>query len=349
MKISSAIVFEKKEGISDQYVELYLNDEVHRVVFADFRSNLSEESRQDPPTSLEEIGATAVGQNTPHPAPTEPPLKGALDFLLKDVLPDGGNITSDDELIIESDSHLLLRLPWETRVDPKKTVVLRQIAGGSSSDRKEIAAKNRARFLIIKSYAYQLGNTKLNELSDNMKEEVRDIVGELIENAQSGFRVGDVHIIKHGTKEELSRLDFGSVHYVHMVMHGRANGELCLETNASPDQIDLLTRDEFLSLLERAGVNGVLLFFLSFCHSGGGNIPETNLSFELINRGIAEYALSYDGGVGDGSAKDFARLFYVYIAAGKSIRDSFITAYRNRTKMTYTPLLYGRFLEKGTT
>jgi len=170
-------------------------------------------------------------------------------------------------------------------------------------------------------------------------------VDELMENSHSQLRVGGVEIIKHGTKEEISRVEFNSLHYVHMIMHGEESGNLCLEKTNLPDQIDTLSRDEFLSLLERAGVNGVLLFFLSFCYSGGGEISESNLSFELVKRGIAEYAVGYDGGVGNDSAMDFAKDFYPYLASGKGIKDSFAEAYRKRVGAGYMPLLYGRFLE----
>lgn len=349
MKISGTIVFEKDTGTGgkNQFLELYLNNNTYRIEYSEFRSRISEESVDQILTPAIEIEASVVGQYSPQIPAGPARFKKALDFLLEGVVGVGENLTKDEELIVESDSFLLLRLPWETVVDQQRTVVLRQVPDGSPNERLEEAAKKRARFLLLRSHAYRTGSTDHVDLSEKMTEEVCAIVNALSERSDTtDFHVGPVQMIKHVTKEEVSRIDFGSMHYIHVVMHGEDNGDLCLEKNDTPYRIDVMGRDDFLEMLDRAGVNGVLLFFLSFCYSGGGKVSDSSLSFELVKRGISEYSIGYDGGAGDQSALDFAKYFYPLLASGKSIKRSFSEAYKQRPKSQYIPVLYGRFFKE---
>lgn len=352
MKISGSIIIEKKKDNDEgpkRFIEFSFNGTLQeRVPYSDFQDIFST-------TTEESVVALGIGKSilvtdeTKTNVPDGTPLKRALDFLLANKLPEGKEfLTEDSELVIESDSPLFLRLPWERFINLKQTAVFRQVPNGTPSTRQENAAKNHAKFLILRSHAYILGNTDIGELGDRPKLEINSMVDQLMDKFQVPFRVGHISIIKHATKVEMSGVDFGLFHYVHMIMHGGANGELYLEDANRPEHIDALTRDDFITLLKGKAVDGRMLFFLSFCHSGGGDIFETNLSFELVNRGIAEYAVGYDGTVRNDVAEEFAVLFYGYIAAGKSIKESFVEANRSRKQTKYTPLLYGRFLEKTT-
>ena len=292
------------------------------------------------------IGIGTELENIASPLPVDELVsKEALDFLLKDICRSDELLTQDEELIVVSASHLFLRLPWETKIDRKSTGVFRQIEGGASSKRREESAQRAARFIIVRSHAYQTLRGNLEDGGEEMKDEVRAVVDELTDRTTSPLRVSAIRVVKHGTKTEVARIDFREHDYVHFIMHGEKDGSLCLENIGNPEQIDSLSREEFINLLSSGGTRGVLLFLLSFCYSAGGAISEANLSFELVNRDMAEYVVGYEGRVGNTFSSQFAKDFYPSIASGKTIKESFVEASRKRLSEKYIPLLYGRYFE----
>lgn len=265
-------------------------------------------------------------------------LNPVLGLLLQKLdVPSGDNLTSNQELFIQSELAEFLELPWESVVD--KTYVFREVIHA-----EDIVENNNAKngFLVMMSHAH-LPNK--NNIGNDLNEEVVDMFDQITKNNKDSFKIDEMFFLKHSTRTTVTETKWEKFKYLHIVLHGEEDGRLCLENAMYYDQIDYLTKDEFVSLLNAESRPHFVLIFLSFCFSGGG-AEQASLAFDLVRTGVTENVIAYTGGVGSPSAKKFSKIFYNFLTCGDLPRLAFQKAmdkYKSENQNPeYLPMFFTR-------
>jgi len=269
-----------------------------------------------------------------------------MDFLASKLSISENVFDSEDELDIESSFGNFLELPWE-KITPKNVCVIRKIPTEKTNFPEQI---NNLMFIISSSNVS--ANGEMSDLKDKLKSEILKAIDQVIQSAPKYFKVNNVAIAKHTTKESFGSLPWESYNYIHIIMHGDENGGLCLESM----EIDKYKIQDVMNIEEALDVlndKKFLLSFLSFCYSGGGLIDNKNsLAFHLVNRGISKYAIGYRHGVGEDSALNFSEIFYRILLNGSNsgrnnnkieeVYKKSLLEYNEKSGLNnrYTPILY---------
>ena len=221
-----------------------------------------------------------------------PNFKRMMKYLMEKIVINEDDFNnSEKELIIKSSIGDFLELPWE-EITEKEIYVLRKIYGGKKNNSCEYP--NNLLFVISNSNLSDAGES--HDLKDKLKEEIAMIVNEVTEAIPKEFKVENLHITKHTTKDSFKLLPWDEYNYVHIIMHGDRNGGLCLE-KADVDHYkfqDVISAEEVITVLEN---RNFLLMFLSLCNSGSCFFDKNSLAFRIVNEGIARYTIGYRYGV----------------------------------------------------
>lgn len=244
----------------------------------------------------------------------------------------------NDEIIVRSDIGMFLELPWESIVR-KRIFVIRKFI----SNKKNNFEKDANNLLLFMSHACEGVGANLQE---KMNEEIKSIYNTLHflrENNQASFRINQILLSKHTTKEVLEKTHWKDFNFVHFIMHGDSNGNLYLEM---PDKENYKQPDNMsiLKLLKTLDGNHFTLIFLSICYSGGEVDNENSLALQLIEANYSQYVIGYSNTVGDISAKSFTEIFYEFLITGENIqtvyKESLKRYYKINEQTKYMPLLY---------
>lgn len=265
----------------------------------------------------------------------KPDLKSVLDFINKKL-----DITKEkikgDNLIIQSNSSIFLELPWENIIG-NDLYIIRKVVPLTQKEEMGVT-KN---LLLLMSHSHEGIGSDLKQVMD---EEVKSIYESFIENNQSYFRVENILLSKHTTPDIIKKINWGDYNWIHLIMHGDPEGNLCLENNTDHQkyrEVAKFSSDDFINLIKN---NFHTLIFLSLCYSGGGTTNGENLAYKITKNGYSRYVIAYRDPVGESSAKSFSKFFYENMTTGKGIVDvykaSLKSYYATTTKRDYIPLLY---------
>lgn len=265
-------------------------------------------------------------------------LNPVLGLLLEKLeVPSGDKLTSDQELLIQSELAEFLELPWESVVG--ETYVFREVIHAEDIVNSE---NSKNGFMVLMSHAHQPNKANIgNELND----EVIDIVDHITKNNKDSFRIDELFFLKHGTRSAVTEAEWSKFRYLHIVIHGEEDGRMCFEDASHYDRIDYISKDEFISFLNKDPKPHFLMIFLSFCFSGGG-AETASLAFDLVRTGVTESVIAYAGGVGSPSAKKFSKLFYNFLTCGDIPKSAFqkaIDKYKTENPdPEYVPMFFMR-------
>jgi len=221
----------------------------------------------------------------------------------------------ENELIIESNFGNFLDLPWE---DLKSNIcVFRRIFGGKRFTPN--IKHNNLIFLI--SYADKNNDGEQGILKTEIKDEVVGIASYLLDSEPKFFRIENIHMQKHMTKEKINSIKWSDYSFVHIIMHTTEKGELCFE---NPDmdrykESDSVSPREFIKIFKN---KRILLLFLSTCYSGGGVKDDDCLAFQVVYSGIAEHAIGYRYGIKEKLAASFSKMFYRLLSNGHELNNT---------------------------
>lgn len=267
---------------------------------------------------------------------SRPEQNAVLSLILEKLsFPTDFKLSETKEIRIQSEHAEFLELPWETLSN--NSYVLREVI---HPENLTTGSNPENGFIILMSHAHQ--PNKPNIQSD-INDEILDIIDKVTKNNKDSFKIENIQFLKHGTTSSVSSVDWNKFKYLHVVLHGEKNGSLCLENEANYDQIEFISKENFIQLLKRK--NSFKLVYLSFCFSGGGS-ETSSLAFDLIKNGITESSLAYANGVGSPSAMKFSNFFYNFLTLGHIPKDAFQSALERYKKehptSDYIPMLFLR-------
>lgn len=305
------------------------------ILYSDFEKMYDKSKGYFSPGDIEPGFATTVDVVT-SPKLQKPDFREVLNFLNQKIKIDIKNIV-DNRVVIESSISNLLELPWENII-AEDLYITRKIP-----PRQKVDLKQDNNLLVLMSHA----EGGMGSLKEVMNEEVGSIYDSLrfiTENNQNSFRIDSVLLSKHTSVKSIKSISWKDYNMAHLIMHGDREGNLILENSDSPEkykQADKFSSTEFINLLNDSYYS---LIVLSMCYSGGGTDDES-LAFRLVRAGNSKHVISYREGVGEVSAKEFARLFYENLFALKgAVEETYIASlkgfYSKANKRGYIPMLY---------
>lgn len=343
------ILLERKESTSDgprgKYLEIktYPTEKAKFIdynKFVEFYGNaISNEQNSAIPL---EISVGDAGANIPiEKSDKKPDFRLLMEFLLEKI---DLTLKSTDELTISSNYWAFLELPWE---DYSEKGVCREVITEKKSNFDNEENNN---LLFLLSHATKYEGKNLEPIKKNLDQEIKDIFSIISDLKQdespSHFRLDNVHLSLHTTKETIKGLSWEKYNYMHFVMHGLSDGKIVLEVAKDYEAADSISIAELVETLN--GKDFKLLFF-SFCFSGGG-IKNESLAFKILYEGISKYAIGYNYPVGGESASEFAKNFYGLLLNGKKDHEGrndikgvymrSLDKYKANGTKKYIPLLY---------
>jgi hypothetical protein len=238
---------------------------------------------------------------------------------------------SDKVLVVESNKDFVLSLAWElanTKIRGVKTI--RKVMVGNSGTKKV----ERQNFLFLLSHGFLDGAGGLHKVANYFSTEVSPVLNSLFEtNRQGAFKPQLFQVIKYLNQDILARLKFDEYDNIHLVLHGRENGDLGFEAIADHWQISWLSSTEFVKHMQALNTNERELVFLSCCYSGYGTFPQSSLAFQLVNSGIARHAIAFNGQIGsERTLPGFVNNFY----ANYMLSNDIIAAFHKAVKKLKT-------------
>lgn len=277
-----------------------------------------------------------------------PDFSGLMKLLVDKVgINDDNFQAGESELSVHSNSPRFLELPWEA-ITSKEIYVFRKTKKGKKADYQP----KSNHILLVTSHAE---NNSGQTLKPKMDEEVLGIFkileGLIRDELPKFLKLGSIDLLHHTTRNLLQITGWNKYNYSHFILHGLQNGNLCLEDADEYKKSEEMPIAEFIELLSVANLK---FCFFSFCFSGGGlNTDGGSVAFQVVHKGISQYAIGYSYPVGDGSASKFSGHFYSYLLNGNRINPAdevdIACVYREAIKRyyqdakhshRYTPLLY---------
>jgi len=324
--------------VEQEYLKVTIFNRDFYILKEEFLSKVEEsKGKHIPPKGEIDIGS-----------PVETRERNTLLFSLYEVLnfiiEKAGISTKDlkeiDILYIVSEYHLFLELPWERLV---KGVVIREVPSQDNRQNDKDLPISENSLLIITSYAYKYIGDKLEE---GLNKEIKKIRNICIQENGIKYRMNNIALNRHTTKEQIERIDFTQFSFLHFAMHGYEKGGIYLSNN-STDRYKYVITFTTKDLLKIVSNCKFKLAFFSTCYSGGGlnGIDEQVLAFEFVKEGISDYAIGYPGKSGNDSLPTFAELFYKHFMSCDDIEVVYERAIREYNKSCknsekYIPYLY---------
>jgi hypothetical protein len=351
MKISCELkdtMKDNQENLPEgRYLYIYYekNTSAINISLPEFQGHLEEAKRG----SEQSIPNPGVGSDNQTIIPTRennrPDFKNMMSFLVEKIAINDKDFNDGDELIIESSFGNFLELPWE-EITQKKIFVFRMVVG----ERKNDLPESQNNLLLIISNSHITVNGELPDLKNKLKDEILKIIDQTIDAIPKDFKINNISVAKHTTKDSFPLLLWDNYNYVHVIMHGDESGGLCLE-KPEIDKYkvqDIMTIDEVIEILKNKKFS---LLFLSFCYSGGGLNNNNSLAFQISSKGISKYVIGYRYGVGETSAMTFAEYFYKLLVNGFAAtkQDRLREVYKeslskyysdSQSNNVYVPILY---------
>jgi len=262
---------------------------------------------------------------------------------------------SNNIIFITSNDSMFLELPWESFFGISNSVIRSVYSDKKNTDydmKKKDYGYNIGVFI---SQSYKFLNESIPSLKEKIKEEVSGIykLAELItqEETPKYLKISKCAVHYHLNKEIMNNVNINDFDFLHIILHGDTEGNLCFEQNSEYyDQIEKFPKDDFMEFLRE---KSFYVVFLSYCYSGGGLLKDNpSLAYQMIEEGISKYSIAYDSGVGQDSASEFANYFYrqilnvIFDDAGKDNMEniyskSLMNYYRSSTAVPkYIPMLY---------
>jgi hypothetical protein len=263
-----------------------------------------------------------------------------LTYLFSKINIDANQLSDLSDITITTDLPEILELPWEQIFDVNSVVYRKYFKNevvnrGSNWDSNDL--------VILMSHAHEGLGYDLTEVMNQEIRSIYDTLHYLRDNNLQSFRIDNILLSKHTTRNSIGKLDWKSYNYVHFISHGTPNGDLALEKDDKEryKYPDTITKGELLNILNSYSFN---LVFLSICFSGGGTKDEDSIAYQLVKNGITNYCIGYRGYVGEETANNFTKLFYEQLTLGGNISETFKKSYKTfrseNKKIKYIPYLY---------
>lgn len=329
---------EKESLKGGLYLSVKTNKSNGQFVLIPFDDFHSEYLRNKDVTTVitPEIGIGKSSDINPVFSKQGPDLQKVLEFVNKEIkIADN---LEEDQLTIRSDFSVFLELPWEN-LKADNLYIIRKV----STSARDPQVKEDNDLVMLMSHAHEGVGSDLKVVMDEEIKSVYNSLHFLIENNQQYFRVDSILLLKHTTTESIKSVSWKDYSFVHVIMHGDQDGNLCLEDgdHAKYKETKKFSPDDFVELVKDSNQK---LIFLSLCYSGGGILNKESLAFKIIKSGCSRYVIAYRDPVGELSAKEFTELFYKNLTTGKEIEEVYKTSlssyYSGPKKREYIPLLY---------
>lgn len=357
MRISCKIenVKDDIENLSiGEYLFIYISakeaEYLRKISLLEYQSHYKSAVQGDelPKESVATFGGSYKDSLTISPKAFRPNLDTMMQYLSEEMGIGSEDFINGEELIVESNFGNFVELPWENVTD-KKIFVIRRVFGVGLDEINDSA--NNLLFIASNSNRYLSGGSAA-DLREKMKDE---ILGVIAQNAlgvtSKDFKLDNMHISKHTTRESFEILPWDKNNYIHMIMHGDDSGGICLEYS-DPEYYKMIATMSVNRVINILSDKKFLLLFLSFCYSGGGCVQgNDSLSFQTVEKGISKYVIGYRYGISENSALTFVDIFYRLLLSSfaknesdrieKIYKESLAEYFKNpKFDPDYMPLLY---------
>jgi len=316
-KINEPILVGDKEYVPGEYLVISIsNNEDVYIPFGEFKKEWEKPSEKQVITAKDSTGifvGDSMGLQKP-PEQTEI-KRGPLYFILNKL--DLNIKETAEDVYVSSTQSIFLELPWEELKD--NVYVFRKVISTNNYIDRDVKKHGMG---ILTSQAHIINGQEVASLKEKIKEEVKDIITlshKIIDDElPKSLKLVNLSLYLHLTRQQFKDINFKDFSFLHFAMHGLSDGAVLLESDVSHNDGEKLSKKEILTILNDNTFN---IIFLSYCFSGGDiEEQEGSLAFDIINKGISKYVISYKNTVGEGSAKEFALIFYGLLMNG--IKDS---------------------------
>lgn len=348
-------VIRKSTQGKDEVEIVYSTQKARQSMSIDYKTFLGalteDESSSTPQKIVEPLLNVSEGNFI---AQTEAPVNDAdlsqlnkfNDFLLENL---GNDIKTlheaEPDLIftIESSEHYILSLPWELLFEDKMDSfrMTRRVSGGLQPQEA-----TRHNYLVLLSHSFFDGLKELPNLASDFYSELQPILESLLENNRKGENKPQLFsVVKYVSPEVISKLDIDECDNLHLIMHGRENGALGFEDPSDYSRIAWLDPQEFIDKFKSSKPFNFI--FLSCCYSGYGDMRNASLAYKLVQAGVCNYVVAFNGSVGsEKTLPMFAKEFYKQYMVNGSVQESFHRAFKLLAELQkpywYRPVLYAR-------
>lgn len=254
---------------------------------------------------------------------------------------------SDRFFFIESNQDSILSLAWEqadTKLRELKTV--RRVLPS-----KEDMAASQNNFLFLLSHGFEDGKRGgLHKIANDFNSEVQPVLTSLFGmNRQGKFKPQLFQVVKYLNEEIFNSVNLHGYNNLHLIMHGRENGDLGFEDPDDHWKIAWFSADEFVSRLNILSQGEIDLIFLSCCYAGYGSLSQKSLAFRLIDSRVCKYVIAYTGSIDSVvAAPKFVEHFYAKYMQWNDVVSAFHNALEEFKKLKECkndwdkPVLYTR-------
>jgi hypothetical protein len=318
--------------LDPEHIDNCFNLTDYPVVQPSFSHQYSEETLEDRASKTQEIEKSST-------------LMPILDILkqggidIRTALSNGEYVDLD----IESNNNNIYALPWESlySTGDRRVRITRK---GYKSIPKKFETKND-NYLLLLSHSYLDYPKDYGKIADDFKIETEkiftNILGQIMDD-RNGKNKPQLTVFRYLSMESINQLDLSSYSVVHLMLHGRDNGDIGFEDPTDQWRIRWVNPDDLSDILRGHNYG---LVFLSCCYSGYRSDGRPSHAQALIKNNIARSVIAFSGRIGSTNAiPDFVGNFYEQYVQSNDVKLAFHLAvdklYSDKNEYAQKPVLY---------
>lgn len=246
----------------------------------------------------------------------------------------------NSKISIESNKDEFLMLPWEKLLDEGNTL---PITRNVIASKIPLLDKDKNIAICLSHAYFDVDGTKMHKVADVFNVEVSSILSAMFDERKGIVnKPQKFSIFKYINEESIKQINFQGYNVVHLIMHGRENGDLGFEDENDHWKTKWIENNKLKDLFKSFSNN---LMFISCCFSGSGDWERPSLAFQVVFHGVSSYSIGFNGAMGSEiTLPSFTKDFYTQFFKNSDIEGAFNYAVKqlkiSQNKYSNRPVLY---------